>query len=303
MAVKKDWEVWQINIKNAYLYGDLNEEIFMEAPQGYNVPDGHVLLLKKAPYGLKQAGRQWYLMLKEQMAKFGLKQVKSEPHTFVVQVVNEKRCTLIIPVYVDDLFPIGDKVLTDEFEAWPPAYFDITPPVDTHFFLGIQMIRNHDHFVFENGTTNCYIALDQGTFVDSVLERLTITLKNFDSPMASVSNLLPNPNPKEDTDLATVRSYQSAIGSLMYIMLGTRPDLAFAVQKLPSFSSNPSANHHRAIAHIFGYVNKMRHTSLVYCMNGNAISKWPFGFCHADWANRKGKENKQHSISGNVFFL
>ena len=94
MAVKKDWEVRQIDVKNAYLYGDLDEETLMEAPQGYNVPNGHVLLLKKVLYGLQQAGRQWYLMLKEKMAKFGLKQVKSEPHTFVVQkVVNDKRCT------------------------------------------------------------------------------------------------------------------------------------------------------------------------------------------------------------------
>ena len=123
---------------NTYLYGDLDEEIFMEAPQGYNIPDGHVLLLKKTLYGLKQAGRQWYLTLKEKMAKFGLKQVKSEPHTFVVhKVVDDKRCTLIIPIYVDDLFSIGDKVLTNEFEAWLPSYFHITPPVDTHFFLGI----------------------------------------------------------------------------------------------------------------------------------------------------------------------
>ena len=261
MAVEKDWEVRQIDVKNTYLYGDLDEEIFMEAPQGYDIPDGHVLLLKKALYGLKQAGHQWYLMLKEKMAKFGLKQVKLELHTFVVQkVVNDKRCTLIIPVYVDNLFPIGDKVLTDKFEAWLPAYFDITPPVDAHFFLGIRMIRDCDRHIFDNGTSNCYIALDQGAFVDSVLERLTITLKDFDSPMASTSNLLPNPDPKEDADPAVVRSYQSTIGSLMYIMLGTRPDLAFAVQKLSSFSSNPSVDHCRAIARVFGYLSKTRYT-------------------------------------------
>ena len=170
IAVREDWEVRQIDVKNAYLYGDLDEEIFMDAPQGYDVPEGHVLLLKKALCGLKQAGRQWYLTLKDKMAKFGLKQIKSEPHTFAVQkVVDGKRCTLIIPVYVDDLFPIGNKVLTDEFEAWLPTYFDITSPVDAHFFLGIRMICNRDQHVFDDGTTNCYIALDQNAFVDSVL--------------------------------------------------------------------------------------------------------------------------------------
>ena len=86
-------------------------------------------------------------------------------------------------------------------------------------------------------------------------------------------------------------------------MLGTRPNLTFTVQKLSSFSSNPSVDHRHAIARVFGYLSKTRYTSLVYCMNENPISKWPFGFCDADWANGKSKEDKQCSISGNVFFL
>ena len=60
LAIKKDWEIRQINVKTAYLNGDLNKEIFMEPPQGYNVPEGHVLLLKKVLYRLKQARQQWY---------------------------------------------------------------------------------------------------------------------------------------------------------------------------------------------------------------------------------------------------
>ena len=74
--------------------------------------------------------------------------------------------------------------------------------------------------------------------------------------MASMSNLLPNPDPKEDADPAVIQSYQSAIGSLMYIMLGTCPDLTFAIQKLSSFSSNPSIDHCHAITRVFGYLNK-----------------------------------------------
>ena len=75
LAVQKDWEVCQIDVKTAYLYGDLDEEIFMEPPNGLDVPEGHVLCLRKALYGLKQAGRQWYRKLKGSMAEFGLKQV------------------------------------------------------------------------------------------------------------------------------------------------------------------------------------------------------------------------------------
>ena len=121
--------------------------------------------------------------------------------------------------------------------------------------------------------------------------------------MASTSNLLPNPDPKEDADPDMVRSYQSAIGSLMYIMLGTRPDLAFAVQKLSSFSSNPSIDHRRAITCVFGCLNRTKHTSLIYFLDMNPTTKVPFGFCDADWANDKGKGEKRRSVSGNVFFI
>ena len=118
MAVQHDWEVRQINVKTAYLYGNLDEEIYMELPEGTDSLKTHILLLKKALYGLKQAGHQWYRKLKDTMSKFGLKQVRNKPHTFLTQkVVKGNKCMLIIPIYVDDLFPISNKVLTDNFES------------------------------------------------------------------------------------------------------------------------------------------------------------------------------------------
>ena len=81
-------------------------------------------------------------MLKEKLAKFGLQQVPSKPHTFVMQkVVNGVKLTLILPIYVDDLFPVGNKKLVDEFKAWIGEYFETTVPVDIHYFLGIRAQR------------------------------------------------------------------------------------------------------------------------------------------------------------------
>ena len=204
------------------------------------IPTGHCLLLRKVLYGLKQAGRQWYLKLKGAMAEFGLAQVKSEPHTFVAhKVVGGKRCTLILPVYVDDLFPIGNKKLTDEFEKWIPTYFDITPPVDAHFFLGMHISRPRQPGSTQ-GVSNAFIALDQLAFIKSVLARVNITLKDMKTLMTSTSHLEPNLEPVENNDPTRVREYQSAIGSLMYIMLGIRPDLGYVVGRLSQFSANPS---------------------------------------------------------------
>lgn len=143
LAVENDWEIRQIDVKTAYLNGDLDEEIFMEPPKGYNIPEGHVLRLKKALYGLKQAGRQWYKRLRDAVAKFDLKPLANDPHTYVAhKVVDGIKRTIILPVYVDDLFPIGDKVLCDEFEHWVSAYFDVTITGDASLFLGIRVIRD-----------------------------------------------------------------------------------------------------------------------------------------------------------------
>jgi hypothetical protein len=303
-AVQEDWEVRQIDVKTAYLYGDLDEEIFMEAPEGYDIPAGHCLLLKKALYGLKQAGRQWYLKLKETMAEFGLTQVKSEPHTFVAhKVVRGTRYTLVLPVYVDDLFPIGNKILTDEFEKWIPKYFDITPPVDAHFFLGMRISRSRKPG-FVKGISRAFIALDQVAFIESVLARVNVTLKAFKTPMTTAGYLEPNPNPVEDNDPAVVREYQSAIGSLMYIMLGTRPDLGYVVGRLSQFSANPSAKHMQAVARVLGYLSHEKEKCLVYYRQpANEFSSVPVGFCDADFGNDPAPEDKRRSVSGSIFFL
>ena len=118
IAVSKNWEVHQLDVKSTYLHGDLDEEIYMDPPPGYNVVEGNVLRLVKAIYGLKQASHQWYKKLKEEISKFSLVQVVNDPHTFVVhKKVKDTTKMLILPVYVDDMLPIGDKVLTNNFEA------------------------------------------------------------------------------------------------------------------------------------------------------------------------------------------
>jgi hypothetical protein len=116
-AAQREWEFRQIDIKTAYLYGELEEEVYMAVPEGLqDVPEGHVLQLIKALYGLKQAGRQWYFRLFEVMTEFGMKRIESDPHTFICfKFINQVKLTIIIPIWVDDLFPAGDKALVDDF--------------------------------------------------------------------------------------------------------------------------------------------------------------------------------------------
>ena len=91
-------------------------------------------------YGLKQAGRQWYKSLKEQLKKFGLVQIVNNPHTFVVQwMFASKLKTLIVPVYVDDLLPMGDRVLVENFVEYLPKVFKMSSAGAADFFLGLRI--------------------------------------------------------------------------------------------------------------------------------------------------------------------
>ena len=247
LATEKDWEVRHIDVKTAYLNGDLNEEVYMEIPEGFDNYNGEkVLLLRKALYSLKQAGQQWYRKLQEALQTFGLKQTTSNPHTFVAhKVVDGIKRTLILPVYVDDLLPIGNKVLTDDFEHWIHDFFEVTTPTDATYFLGLRLHCDRT-------TEYPWLTLDQHQFIKLILSHFTnIGSTKATTPLPSSFRAIPNKEPKENNNPDFVRVYQSKLGSLMYLMLGTRPDIAYTVGVLGRFSSNPSQDHMDAINRLF----------------------------------------------------
>lgn len=292
LAVEKDWEIRQIDVKTAYLNGNLDEEIFMGPPKGYTVPKGHVLRLKKALYGLKQAGRQWYRRLREAVSKFDLKPLANDPHTYVThKVVDGVRRTLILPVYVDDLLPVGDKVLCDEFERWIPNYFDVTIAGDVSLFLGIRVLRSRT-------ADPPFLSLDQHTFAEEIVSRFgSDGGQHMVTPLSSQEKLT-----KFDGEATreTIHTYQRVIGSLMYLMLGTRPDLAYAVGKLSRFSSNPSPDHVEALARVVSYVRGTTRACLKFDRVGNGNIVAPTGFTDSDWA---ADQSDSLSTGAYVFFL
>ena len=185
----------------------------MEPPKGFIVPENHVLLLRKSLYGLKQAGRQWYKRLRETIAKFDLKPLANDPHTYVThKVVDGIRRTLILPVYVDDLFPIGDKVLCDEFEKLIPEYFKVTISGDISLFLGIRVLRNRTADV-------PWLSIDQETFANDTAFRFQTDeeeKQQKDTPYSSkIGTLTSN---KDNIDRSLLKPYQICVGSLMYLM-------------------------------------------------------------------------------------
>jgi len=287
LACKNDWEIHQIDVKTAFLYGDLDKEIYMEPAPGMMHINGQVLLLKKVIYGLKQARRQWYAKLKEMLTKFDMKQIATDPNTYVAhKVVNGKPCILVLPVYVDDLLPIGDKELTDDFEKHIGTYFQVTLLGDASHFLGIRIIRDRQTRT---------LSIDQIKFADQIIEKFwnDNLPKSTPTPLLTSSALLPNEGEK---NLPMIQVYQQVVGSIMYLMLGTRPDIAYAVGLLARFSSNPSEEH---ITHLGRLISFIRHTRKRYLNFQNDTENKLEGYTDTDYT---GDHHNRKLTSGYIFF-
>ena len=150
---------------------------------------------------------------------------ESDPHTFVFNgKIKGVTHTLIIPIYVDDIFLFGSKTLTNQFEEYIPKYYDITDPCDAQYLLGVRVTH-------ERSGQHKYIMLDQVRFAEQTISNIVqyygeVKERNTVLP---AEDLVPNPEPKEDNNPSLVRTFQSTVGQLMYLMMATRPDIAYAV--------------------------------------------------------------------------
>jgi hypothetical protein len=133
ITTAKGWEVHQMDVKNAFLYGDLSEEIYMEKPQGFMQDSSLVYQLKKSLYGLKQAPRAWYAKMDSQ----NFVRCKSYLNVYMLRTVDS---LLLLVLYVDDLLITGcstsviaavKRILHDRFFMMDMGHL--------HFFLGLEI--------------------------------------------------------------------------------------------------------------------------------------------------------------------
>ena len=145
IAAQRTWKIYQLDIKAAFLHGEINEEVFVEQPPGYEHKgsEGKVYRLKKALYGLKQAPRAWYSRIEAYFIKEGFNKCPFE-HTLFVKTANEGKI-LIVCIYVDDLIFIGnDGALFEKFKRSMMTEFDMTDLGNMRYFLGIKVIQKSD---------------------------------------------------------------------------------------------------------------------------------------------------------------
>jgi hypothetical protein len=287
LGARLDLEIHQMDVKTAFLNGELEHEIFMQPPPGsadYGRRD-IVWKLEKSLYGLKQASRAWYTKAKVELNKLGFSRSNSDHAVFIL---SQRAHFCIVALYVDDLMILSNHLpLLRKKKKQLMSTFKMKDLGEIHWFLGLEITRERQRRL---------IFVSQSRYISEVVDRFGFsTSRTVSTPM--MPNLKLTRHEPSDPDVNT-REYQSRIGSVMYAMLGTRPDISFAITILSQYSSNPGEGHWAAINRLLRYLNATKHFKLVY--DGNSKSNDKTGYSDSDWA---GDPRDSRSISGFVFTM
>ncbi|KAL0548750.1 hypothetical protein IC582_013218 [Cucumis melo] len=290
IATFYDYEIWKMDVKTALLNGNLEESIFMSQREGF-ITQGQeqkVCKLNRSIYGLKQASRSWNIRFDTAIKCYGFDQNVDEP--CVYKKINKGKVAFLV-LYVDDILLIGNDMgyLTD-VKAWLAAQFQMKDLGEAQYVLGIQIIRDRK---------NKILALSQVTYIDKMLVRYSM--------QNSKKGLLPfrhgvhlskeqcSKTPQEVEDMRRI-PYASAVGSLMYVMLCTRPEICYAVGIVSRYQSNPGLDHWTAVKIILKYLRRTRDYMLVYGAKDLILT----GYTDFDFQTDK---DSRKSTSGSVFTL
>ncbi|KAK2414511.1 hypothetical protein P8452_13305 [Trifolium repens] len=291
IAAYHDYEIWQMDVKTAFLNGNLLEDVYMTQPEGFDIPnEAHkICKLQRSIYGLKQASRSWNLRFDETVTKYGF--IKNEDEPCVYKKVSGSKIVFLV-LYVDDILLIGNDVPTlQQVKTWLGNCFSMKDLGEAAYILGIRIYRDRSQRL---------LGLSQSTYIDKVLRRFNMhdSKKGF-IPMQHGICLSKTqcPSSKEERERMNEIPYASAIGSIMYAMLCTRPDVSYALSATSRYQSDPGESHWIAVKNILKYLRRTKETFLVY---GGEEELSVVGYTDASFQTDKDDFRSQ---SGFVFCL
>lgn len=308
LAVEMNMDIDQIDIDTAYLNGDLNEDIYMKVPdlleeslekliklESANSATGkraarmledikgggNTCLLNKSLYGLKQAGRQWNIKLDTKLKEMGLRPTVNEPCLYHKR--NKDGSDLYVVIYVDDILIASQKRFAiDTFKHELAKRFELKDFGQATFCLGINIKKNGVEY-----------HLSQEKYINDILKKFGMeNSKPVKTPMETGKPVMSERKKEE----GKIFPYRELIGSLMYLSVATRPDIANATAKLAQFAENPDDTHWKAAKRILRYLKGTISYSLVYKPTGLCIQ----GYADADWGSCT---YDRRSFTGYVFVL
>jgi hypothetical protein len=297
LTAMHDWELDQMDVVTAFLNPEIDGDVYMKLPQGIHswrsdIPPNSVCKLRKALYGLKQAPRLWYQHIDAFLQSISLQRCEYDPNVYIS---SDFEPTVIILLYVDDLLLFSEsRSRIDHFKALLKDRFRMTDLGPARQFLGLSIVRDRKSRT---------LFLHQQTYIENLLARNGLSECNGHwTPMVSGSKLRKiESTPETDCERLSLedrKRYQSIVGSLMWLMLGTRPDLAFTVSVLSKYNAEPSKEHLAAATYCLRYLRNTSSYGIQF--DGDESSSEPIGFTDSDFA---GDIDDRKSTSGYVYLL
>ncbi|XP_060669987.1 retrovirus-related Pol polyprotein from transposon RE1 isoform X4 [Ziziphus jujuba] len=281
IAGSQSWPLFQMDVKNAFLHGDLQEEVYMRLPPGVQSDSqNHVCRLRRSLYGLKQAPRAWFQKFSNFLRTLDFKQSYNDPSMFLHHSAAD---ITILLVYVDDIIITGtDPGGIKELQASLHSSFHMKDLGILTYFLGLE-VHHSDRGIFVNQHkyTHDLIALaglENSTPVDTPLE-VNVKYSQTDG------DLLPDPT-----------IYRRLVGSLIYLTI-TRPDISYAVNLMSQFMRQPRHLHLAAVKRIIRYLIGTPSRGIFYKAHSSLILQ---AYSDADWA---GCPDTRRSTTGWCMYL
>ena len=274
-------EIHQMDVKTAFLNGDLDEDIYMEQPKGFIVPsqEKKVCRLVKSLYGLKQAPKQWHENFDRVVLSDGFKINECDK---CIYMKNTDKGYVIICLYVDDMLIIGSNIeMIKSTKKMLNSKFDMKDMGVVDVILGIKIFKTSEGYT-----------LSQSHYVEKILSKFG---KHDDRPAMTPIDL--NLHLFKNTGKCIFQlKYSQIIGSLMYLMNCSRPDLAYVVSRLSRYTSNLGKSHWTAIIRVLRYLRHTQNYGLHYTRYPAILE----GYSDAKWIS---DSNDTKSTSGYVFTL
>jgi transposase InsO family protein len=290
LAALENWEIHQMDVKSAFLNGVLNEEIYMEQPQGFITAEqeNKVCRLKKALYGLKQASRAWNQQFHSVLNTLGFERTYSDAGIYV-RHQHKGDSLLIVVLYVDDITIMGSSLEdVKQLKEKLSLRYEMTDLGEIQSYLGMRISRDRSQRRIE---------VDQSGYIRSILDRFGMADANpHPTPLPAGADVHLVKNTSQATQ-AEIKHYQSLISSLLYVQIGTRPDISFAVSRLAQYAANPSPQHLRLATYVLSYL--LGTADMRICYDG-AKGTGLHGYTDSSLGDQT---DDRHSTSGYVFLL
>lgn len=283
LSVQLNLNTTHLDVTTAFLNGTLEETVYMQIPKGFSekTQNGQVLKLKKAIYGLKQSSRAWYKKVDECLLSIGYIRSKIEPCMYTKM---KDQFKTIVALFVDDFFVFSnDTNETKHLKHVLTSHFKIKDLGEIKKCLGVNIT------VDKSKQT---IILSQKDYIDQLLHKFNMSqCKPAQTPMETKLNVSKNEHCVGNFP------YQQIIGSLMYLAVLTRPDIAYTVGFLSQFNNCYSKEHCSYVKRLLRYLKCTKDYGLKYSANGSSILE---GFVDADWG---GNVIDRRSYTGICFTL